>query len=90
MKAITSKELKAEKEEQKRLKLEAEMQKTYINTINGKKCLFDLVTSIGVKHKVAYWNYIEVPVKKEERTMNNLTEIRPKTHDYGLIFNDGT
>jgi hypothetical protein len=55
-----------------------------INTFSGRKRLTDLVDNVGVKTRVKYWNYIE---KKDPGT-NSYRPV-PKTHDYGLIFNDG-
>ena len=55
-----------------------------VNTFSGRKRLTDLVDNVGVKSRVKYWNYIE---KKDPAT--NTYRPVPKTHDYGLIFNDG-
>jgi hypothetical protein len=55
-----------------------------INTFNGRKTLTDLIDNVGVKTRVKYWNYVE---RKDLGT--NTYKVVPKTHDYGLIFNDG-
>lgn len=55
-----------------------------VNTFSGRKRLTDLVDNVGVKTRVKYWNYVE---KKDQAT--NTYKPVPKTHDYGLIFNDG-
>lgn len=55
-----------------------------VNTFNGRKRLTDLVDNVGVKARVKYWNYVEV----KDLGINTYKSI-PKTHDYGLIFNDG-
>lgn len=55
-----------------------------VNTLTGRKRLTDLVDNVGVKTRVKYWNYVE----KKNLATNTYKSVQ-KTHDYGLIFNDG-
>jgi hypothetical protein len=93
MKIPTSKELKAEKAEIAKQKLEAEMQNAQINVWVNEKferiALLELITNIGVKEKIVYWNYVEKPAPIKIRTSLNPTVIKSVTHDYGLVFNNG-
>ena len=55
-----------------------------VNTFSGRKRLTDLADNVGVKTRVKYWNYVE----KKDSATNTYKSVQ-KTHDYGLIFNDG-
>jgi hypothetical protein len=92
IKIPTSKELKTEKAEIAKEKFEAEMQRIWVNVwVNEKferKTIFDLITNIGVKEKIIYWNYVEKPAPIKIRTSEHPTVIKYVVHDYGLVFNN--
>lgn len=73
---------------EKRLKrlaqIRADMYDMIVNTPSGRRRLTDLCDNIGIKARVAYWNYVERKALK----LNEFETVE-KIHDRGLIFNDG-
>ena len=85
---VTGEQRKSPKELRKE-KVEFEMYHTIIATLTGKAVLWDYIQKIGVRNRIQYHNIVEVIAPKKIRTMNLQTIPKDKTHDYGLIFNDG-
>ena len=60
-----------------------------ITTLTGKSTLWDLVQKVGVRNRVQYHYIVETIATQKMRSMMVMTIQKDKTHDYGLIFNDG-
>jgi len=64
---------------------ENELRQTMVQTFECKISLFDLIKVIGVKHKVVYYNILQM--KGTVDTPSPL--LYEKVFDYGFIFKDG-
>lgn len=73
---------KEQKAEVKKRIVEYEMDHEIVSTMDGKFSIHKLATEHGVKNRVQWFNIVEV--KKGDDYVKS-----KRTHDYGLIFNNG-